>query len=179
MATNCSKLYKGQYIQCCHYHPDYDIARGQPFKQVSLIIYCNNRVLSIITFFFILLLHKWIFEQLYHGFPWLRQVYFDFEMCYDADIILDRMKANHLIIPIVSIILYLLFLYCGVRFMKNFKPWKMDSILASWNLFLSIVSLYMTVRLLPHTLWLMTFKTYEETVCDPAHITSGGGAAGK
>lgn len=100
-------------------------------------------------------------------------------MCYDADIILDCMKANNLIIPIASIIVYLLFLYCGVRFMKYFKPWKMDSILACWNLFLSTVSLYMTVRLLPHTLWLMTVKTIEETVCDPAHITSGGGAAGK
>lgn len=119
------------------------------------------------------------FEQLYHGFPWLRRAYFDFEMCYDADIILDHMKANQLFIPIISISLYLLFLYWGVQFMKNIKPWKLDKLLAAWNLFLSIASLYMTVRLLPHTLWLMSTKTFEETVCDPAHITAGGGAAGE
>ena len=41
VATNCSKLHKNRYIQCCNFHPEYDIARGQPVKQVNSIITCT------------------------------------------------------------------------------------------------------------------------------------------
>jgi hypothetical protein len=62
--------------------------------------------------------------------------------------------------------------------MKDRKPFKLDSALALWNLFLTIYSVYGMVRMVPHTLWLMSTKTFEETLCDPVHYLYGLGAAG-
>ena len=88
------------------------------------------------------------------------------------------MKDNNYIIPVVSVIVYLLFCYFGQIYMKDKKPFSLNSSLAAWNLFLTIFSAYGMIRMVPHTLWLLQTKTFEETVCEPAHTLYGAGAAG-
>jgi elongation of very long chain fatty acids protein 6 len=88
------------------------------------------------------------------------------------------MVANNYVLPVASIVIYLLFIYFGTKIMKNCKPFKLDNSLAAWNLFLSIFSAWGMIRMVPHTLWLLSSKPFEETVCEPAHTLYGGGAAG-
>ena len=88
------------------------------------------------------------------------------------------MKKNNYIIPIVATTVYLLFCYFGMKVMKDIKPFKLEKSLAIWNLFLCLYSAWGMVRMVPHTVWLMNIKTFEETVCEPAHTLYGVGAAG-
>lgn len=88
------------------------------------------------------------------------------------------MKKNNYIIPVGASVLYLLFCYFGSRIMKDRKPFKLETSLAAWNLFLCLYSAWGMVRMVPHTLWLISSKTFEETVCEPASTLYGVGAAG-
>ena len=81
-------------------------------------------------------------------------------------------------VPIVACILYGLFCYVGPLWMKNSKPFRLDFSLAIWNLLLAIFSAYCTIRTVPHLIHRILTVSFEETICDPAHMAFGSGACG-
>lgn len=118
------------------------------------------------------------FKQLAYEYPALRPFYSDFELSFDPEPLLYYMKWNNYVIPIAAVVAYLLFCYFGQIIMKNTSPFGLNGTLALWNLFLSLFSLYGAVRMVPHTIWLLSTRTFEETICDPAYSSYGSGAAG-
>jgi elongation of very long chain fatty acids protein 6 len=85
-------------------------------------------------------------------------------------------ENNH--IPIISVVVYLLFCVIGSAVMKKYQPFKLESLLANWNLGLALFSFYGAIRTVPHLLYRINNFTFEETICDPAHISYGAGACG-
>ncbi len=161
MAKECIPREPHGWVNCD------SVARGDPFKQVGKIFlnFINN------------LTHVDII-QLWHDFPALEPFLFEFEKYYNSEIVFDLMARNNYIFPTVSIIIYLLFCYYGQIFMKKRKPFKLDTLLAAWNLFLTLFSVYGMTRMVPQSLWLLSTHNFEYTVCEPAHILVGGGVAG-
>lgn len=119
-----------------------------------------------------------LFLQVTDAYPQLLPFYSPFELHYDSEVVFQWMRNNNYVIPIVSIIFYLLFCYYGQIYMKDRKPFKLEASLAWWNLFLTLYSVYGMVRMVPHTLWLLSTKSFEETLCDPVQYLYGLGAAG-
>jgi len=118
------------------------------------------------------------FQQLFDAYPSLRPFYFDYEVDYDPEPLLEVMVANKWALPVTSVVIYLLMCYFGTKIMKNKKAFDLVTPLAAWNLFLSLFSAYGMIRSVPHLFWIISTKTFEETVCDPAHTLFGGGAVG-
>jgi len=118
------------------------------------------------------------YAQLFHNYPVLEPFYLDVEKKYDVLPILDGMAANNYVIPFVAVIVYFSLCYFLSQYMKNRPAYDLRGPLAVWNLFLSIFSMYGTLRVTPHLLDKMTRMTFEETVCDSAHTYYGAGAAG-
>ena len=84
------------------------------------------------------------------------------------------MQANSWF-PITVVVVYLIFIYIGPSLLKNSPAWKLDSILALWNLSLSIFSFWGASRTVPHLIHFLTIKSFEETVCDfPAPLWGYG-----
>jgi elongation of very long chain fatty acids protein 6 len=110
--------------------------------------------------------------------PALRPFYSNFELNYDSEEVLMRMMHNNYIVPTVAIVGYLLFCYFGQKIMANRTAFGLNGSLAAWNLFLALFSLWGALRMVPHTLWMMHNYTFEETICTPAYLTYGCGAAG-
>ena len=88
------------------------------------------------------------------------------------------MKANNYVIPLVAISVYLIFLYFGPKIMAKIKPLQLDNQLCAWNLLLAVFSTYGAIRTVPHMYYRLTFHTFEQTVCQPAVVSYGGGACG-
>ena len=105
--------------------------------------------------------------KVFHAIPAVEPLYSNFEKNYDPEPLLDYMKSLNYNVPIIAVVLYLIFCYYGSILMKDVKPFKLDKSLAAWNLFLSLFSGYGMIRMVPHTLFLMSTKTMEETICDP------------
>ncbi len=105
-------------------------------------------------------------------------MYHDFEKNYDPLPLAHWMTGNNYIIPVVSVVLYLLFCYFGKKIMADRKPFDLKWPLAAWNLFLSVFSAYGAFRTVPHMLYRITHYTFEETVCEHVYSSYGCGAAG-
>ena len=88
------------------------------------------------------------------------------------------MKDSNYLVPVVSVLLYLLFIYFGQLMMKTRKPFDLLSLLAFWNLFLSLFSAYGAIRTVPHMLNRIYTLPFEQTVCEPPHTAYGAGACG-
>lgn len=117
-------------------------------------------------------------KQFFHAYPQTAFLYTEFEKSYDPDPIIDLMAANNYIIPVVSVVAYLLFCYFGQKIMASRKPFGLNTTLAAWNLFLSVFSAYGAFRTVPHMLMRISTVTFEHTVCDTPHRAYGGGACG-
>jgi elongation of very long chain fatty acids protein 6 len=118
------------------------------------------------------------YQQLPHLYPALSPLYSDFEKTYDPEPLLMRMKYNNYIVPSVAIVLYLAFCYFGQKIMARQTAFGLNGVLAGWNLFLSLFSFWGAIRMVPHTLWLLRSHSFEETICEPAYLSYGSGAAG-
>jgi len=117
-------------------------------------------------------------QQLFHVFPALKPFYTEYERGYDPEPFLDQMKVLGMAVPLVCVGVYMAFCYFGSAFMKDRKAFGLENALAGWNLFLAVFSGYGAVRMVPHTLYLMYSLPFEETVCRPAYLSYGMGAAG-
>lgn len=117
--------------------------------------------------------------QIYHTYPQLEKFYSDFERNYDPFPILFLMRDNKYVIPVLSVILYVLFCYFGQKFMKNRKPFDLKYPLAAWNLFLAIFSAWGALRTVPQMLHMLAHQDFEHTVCrSVCQHSFGGGASG-
>lgn len=116
--------------------------------------------------------------QLYHHYPALDSFYFEFERHYDPIPVLDWMQRNNYMIPVGSVVLYLLFCHFGRKAMENRKAFDLVNVLAAWNLFLSLFSTYGAVRTVPHMLHRVATMTFEDTMCEIPFSAYGAGACG-
>lgn len=117
-------------------------------------------------------------KQLYHHYPWMEPFYTEFEKSYDPVPVLRFMINNNYWVPIGSVVLYMLFCYFGQKVMKNYKPFKLETSLAAWNLFLSVFSTWGALRTVPHMIHRLMTVSFEDTVCEHVYTAYGGGANG-
>eukprot|EP00349_Pseudokeronopsis_sp_Brazil_P007514 CAMPEP_0202967178 /NCGR_PEP_ID=MMETSP1396-20130829/11959_1 /ASSEMBLY_ACC=CAM_ASM_000872 /TAXON_ID= /ORGANISM="Pseudokeronopsis sp., Strain Brazil" /LENGTH=301 /DNA_ID=CAMNT_0049691935 /DNA_START=81 /DNA_END=986 /DNA_ORIENTATION=- len=122
--------------------------------------------------------HGFPLSQIYLTYPYLSKFYTTFEKSYDGDPIYYLMEGNNYVLPITSVVLYLLFCYFGQIIMKNRKPFNLQYTLAAWNLFLSVFSAWGAIRTVPELLHMITHMDFEHTVCKNAYSTYGAGASG-
>lgn len=85
---------------------------------------------------------------------------------------------KHFEIPIISVILYLLFCYFGIKIMENKKPFDLKYSLAAWNLFLSTFSFIGMFRTVPHLIAELLTLEFRATICSRAKTTYGDGPCG-
>jgi hypothetical protein len=117
--------------------------------------------------------------QVYHKYPQVKGLYLEYERSYDPFPILNLMKANDYVIPVVCVVLYLLFCYLGQLIMKNRKPFDLKYQLAAWNLFLAVFSTWGAIRTVPQMLHMLREQDFEHTVCrSVCQHSYGGGASG-
>ena len=120
------------------------------------------------------------YPQLFHHYPQLKSFYFsEWEREYDPEPVLNIMKNNNYMLPVISVILYALFIFVvGPWYMKDKKPFVLKYELAAWNLFLSSFSFYGASRTVPWMIYRIMNESFEDTVCTSAHVAFGGGTAG-
>lgn len=116
--------------------------------------------------------------QLCKRYPELAPLYHPVEREYDPEPVLNWMKANDYMLPVVAVLLYCIFLYVGPRVMASRKPLPLTTAFAYWNLFLSLFSFYGVTRTVPHLIYRILLEDFEDTVCKSAHVAYGGGTAG-
>lgn len=80
---------------------------------------------------------------MFHHYPHLSKYYLNFEKNYDPIPVLSAMDANNYVIPVASVVLYLLFCYFGTMVMKNLKPFSLLNSLMAWNALLSVSIIYL------------------------------------
>ncbi len=115
---------------------------------------------------------------MFHHYPAVEKFYFDFEKNYDPNPIIDVMAGFNYSVPVVAVVLYMLFCYFGGKIMANYKPFGLNTALASWNLFLSLFSFYGAIRTVPHMLLRIATVSFESTVCETPVTAYGAGACG-
>lgn len=118
------------------------------------------------------------YQQLYHIFPGVSDFYTTFEKNFDPLPVLDFMVKNNYVIPVVSVLAYVLFIFFGTMLMKDKKPFDLKLPLAAWNLFLSLFSFYGAVRTVPHMVHRVATLSFEQTVCEHVYSAYGCGAVG-
>lgn len=74
--------------------------------------------------------------------------------------------------------LYLIGLWVGTSSMKDRPAFKLDTILAVWNLLLAVFSFIGMVRTVPHLIMVFSNYGFEYTVCRAALVSYGSGASG-
>jgi len=117
-------------------------------------------------------------QQIFHVYPALKPFYSQFEISYDPEPMLERMKELGTIVPVVAVLGYMAMCYFGSMIMKNRTAFGLNNLLAGWNLFLAVFSAYGAIRMVPHSIYLISSRSFEETVCAPAYLAYGMGAAG-
>lgn len=122
------------------------------------------------------------YTQAAHVHPWMTKAfgYTQFELDYDPEPLLNWMKRNNYMVPIIAVVAYVLFVFViGPKFVEmRGKPFVLNGPLALWNLFLSLFSFWGASRTVPHLLWRISNQSFEDTVCTSPHVAFGGGAAG-
>ena len=117
-------------------------------------------------------------DSLFEIYPWMDPIFTDLERYYDPDYIKIPMDNNPWI-PVFFSILYLLLIGPGQKYMKDKTAWNVPmSVLAGWNFFLAIFSIWGMIRTVPLWIWYMYNKSIEKQVCDPPHPTWGSGGSG-
>lgn len=82
------------------------------------------------------------------------------------------------VIPIGSVIAYLLFCYFGIKMMESRKPFGLRYTLAAWNFLLSSFSFYGMFRTVPYLIGMLFTLEFRDTVCSQAKATYGDGPVG-
>lgn len=119
------------------------------------------------------------FGQLFTEYPFMSGFYTEFEKTYNPEPVLNWMKNNNYMVPIIAVVLYVLFVFVvGPYYMKNRDAMKLKYEAAAWNLFLSIFSFWGISRTVPHLLWRISTQSFEDTVCIAPHVGYGSGVCG-
>jgi len=120
------------------------------------------------------------YHQLWQHLPALKPFYTEFENNYDTSIGL-AWCSSHWVVPITCVVVYLLGIHFGPKFMEKVpydKIWELRSQLACWNAFLSIFSFIGALRTVPHVLYNLSSMPFEDTICLPSANDWGCGATG-
>lgn len=110
-------------------------------------------------------------------YPQLRPFYLEFERNYDPEFISVWMKNNNWV-PIVSVILYVILILYGPKYMEKRDPANFRLSLIYWNMFLSIFSFYGAIRTVPWLIHALMTSPFEELVCLAPEKTYGPGSCG-
>ncbi|CDJ36988.1 fatty acid elongation protein, putative [Eimeria tenella] len=116
----------------------------------------------------------WVMHE---RFPFLKPFYFSFETEFSAAAALSWNIANYYVAPLAAC-LYLLFCYCGTKYMKNREPFDLRTPLKYWNLALAIFSFMGMVRVVPQLACLVCSYGFEASLASPPVYAYGHGAAG-
>ena len=119
------------------------------------------------------------FQQLFQKIPILRYVYTAVEADYEV-LPVKNWVANHWEVPVLFVVLYLVGIVYGKRYMATipFDKSRLVNELATWNAILSIFSTIGALRTVPHLLNLIATTSFEETICTPPDVEWGVGATG-
>lgn len=116
------------------------------------------------------------FYQLFQLVPQLKSFYTEFEANYDTAYGVDFTKV-HWEIPITAVVIYMIAIYQGKKFMDKIeysKIWNLKKQLALWNAFLCFLSFAGACRTVPHLLYNLMNQSYEETICTTAESWGSG-----
>lgn len=89
---------------------------------------------------------------------------FDEDGKFKTKVFLERLAENW-IIPVVAVLIYLVFLYFGTKWMKNRDAYNLKLPLAIWNTFLAVFSLAGVWTLLPNFIYVISTLGVEESTC--------------
>uniref|UniRef100_T1J205 Elongation of very long chain fatty acids protein n=1 Tax=Strigamia maritima TaxID=126957 RepID=T1J205_STRMM len=94
---------------------------------------------------------------------------FDFEKNF---VIQDRLSwlKNYWQISFIVVIIYLLLIYAGERYMRSREAFVLRKPLIAWNLSLALFSVAGTCRFLPEVIHVWTRYGYQYTVCNPSYF---------
>eukprot|EP01115_Flamella_aegyptia_P015372 TRINITY_DN93833_c0_g1_i1.p1 TRINITY_DN93833_c0_g1~~TRINITY_DN93833_c0_g1_i1.p1 ORF type:complete len:292 (-),score=30.00 TRINITY_DN93833_c0_g1_i1:16-891(-) len=70
-------------------------------------------------------------------------------------------------LPIIVCPLYILFVYYGPKYMEKREPFELKGLLALWNLFLFILSLFMFLGMIGPCIAFLSERTFYDLVCMP------------
>jgi elongation of very long chain fatty acids protein 6 len=100
------------------------------------------------------------------------------EINFDPAPIRNWMVANPSV-PIIAVVLYAVFIVYGQQvYFKDRPAWNWRSIMALWNLGLSVFSFIGFVRVLPHLIHNFTNYTLKENFCNDPESHYGSGSTG-
>jgi len=112
-------------------------------------------------------------------YPFLRRFYFEFE--------LDLWKpfeaafywsSDYPYFSYAVVTIYALLIYFGRKYMATRKPFKWRNTMAAWNLFLSMYSLLITLRVGLPLLHFLTSDSLRDNLCQPAALHYGRNSVG-
>jgi len=104
------------------------------------------------------------FVQVFQWIPALEQFYTDYEKNFDVQPAYNFIRDNGWI-ALTGAALYLAFLYFGQKWMATRQAFNVKGFTALWNLFLAVFSICGMVRVVPHFFFLVSHKTFRETIC--------------
>jgi elongation of very long chain fatty acids protein 6 len=114
------------------------------------------------------------FHSIYPNLNWF---FFSFEKNFKPDNVLIASKQHKALGPIFCVI-YLFFVWFGPKYMKNKKPYNLRKPLQYWNLFMTIISTWGMLRVIPHIVLYISHVGFKNSFCFPPAIGFGHGALG-
>jgi elongation of very long chain fatty acids protein 6 len=119
-----------------------------------------------------------MYLDLHLPFPWLKVFYMDWELNIDNDPLLRKMVDWTPVVPIASVIIYLVAIFGIQKLMANRKPFDLKWPLAYWNLLLAVFSFIGMIRTVPHLLWLTNFLGFHQVACGNPELLYGTASIG-
>lgn len=80
---------------------------------------------------------------------------------------------ENLWIPIVLSVIYVVLVFWGQKAMEKREPFKLRGLLIGWNLFLTVLSWCMMLRLVPALVQTVYLKGWTYSVCNNTYFTEG------
>lgn len=117
-------------------------------------------------------------------YPGLGRFYFDWERSYFAaggHKIYDFISSDDMLartLPSIVVIVYIIAIFSGEKYMRDRKPWQWKNQLAVWNFCLSLFSFWGMVRLLPPIIHYMHTLSLRENICGDAYGRFIAGSSG-
>jgi hypothetical protein len=106
-----------------------------------------------------------------------KYLYSSYEINYDTSYGIKFTK-NHMSLPIIIVVIYIISIFIGIRYMENRKRMDLRNKLAIWNACLSFFSLLGSLRTVPDLIYQMANKSLIETITMPSYKSWGNGATG-
>lgn len=110
-------------------------------------------------------------------YPTLGKTYFNWEADFDVLVIRDWMKENS-VVPIVAVILYLILVFGGRKYMSDKPAGNWRTSLAFWNFGLSLFSWIGFFRVFPHILHNIMTHSTRDLICNNPEAMYGSGSTG-